>query len=209
MITNEGNLCYSSPLLSEKCDESLSQADLRAWTQPCAEGIPLVAVSSDVNQRVNKWVVNTADGTDGDESHRPPNGVAGRRSTNDQKAEGEQQRREGKESLCFLSCALSNARDRKHFLFHTPKHHIVPPPSVSSLCYQTQITEIICQISWVDVCGRALSLITGFCDREGWEKKKMQITYHTPHTSLKLIFRLSVFFFSFPSSLSSLTGLCC
>lgn len=51
---------------------------------------------------------------------------------------------------------------RETLLFHTPKHHFVPPPSVSSLCYQTQITGIICQISWVDACGRVLSLITGF-----------------------------------------------
>lgn len=39
-----------------------------------------------------------------------------------------------------------------------------------------------CHLSQVFVTGRA-------------GRKKMQITYHTPHTSLKLIFRLSVFFF--------------
>ncbi len=115
-----------------------------------------------------------------------PNRVA-ERGTNDQKpGESRSEGRDGKfvfSVLHAVKCAW-----RKTLLFHTPKRHIVPPPSVSSLCYQTQITEIICQISWVDVCGRALSLITGFVTGRA---EKMQITYHTPHTSLKLI----IFFF--------------
>ena len=85
---------------------------------------PLVAVSSDVNQRVNKWVVNTADGTDADESHRPPNGVAGRRSTHDQKAEGEQWSGGGDGKFVFsVPRAVKCAWRKTLFVSHTKAPH--------------------------------------------------------------------------------------
>lgn len=104
------------------------------------------------------------------------------------------------ESLCFPSCTLSSVHDGKHFYFthqsvtscrlHRCHHCAIKHKSLKSSAKSPE---------WMCVAERChLSQVL-------WQGglKKMQITYHTPHTSLKLIFS----FFP-PVSLSSPTGLC-
>lgn len=98
------------------------------------------------------------------------------------------------------SCTPDSTQDRKHFYF---THQSVASCRllVSSLCYQTQITEISCLVSWAHVCGRALSLITGFLTGRSEKKNANNIT-HASHI-------LEIFYFFFPPvRLSSQTGLC-
>lgn len=119
-----------------KRNESLSCVDPRVRTQSYTRGIPLAATRSDVNQRVNKWVVNTTDGT-GMTNLVGPNKVA-ERSTNDQKL-GESWRCGGKQrKVCvFCHAHLTTCRTENTFISHTKASHRATSIGVTAVLSNT------------------------------------------------------------------------
>lgn len=116
-----------------------------------------------------------------------PNRVA-ERSTNDQKP-GES-RSEGRDGKFVFSVLHAVKCAENIFISHTKAPHraasigVITAPSNTN--HWNHLPNLLSGSVWQSVV-----TYHRFYDREGW--KKMQITYHTPHTSLKLIFRF--FFF--------------
>lgn len=93
-------------------------------------------------------------------------------------------RREQWKVCVFLSCLLSSLDHGKHFYFT----HQSIASSHFHRCHLCAIklkshkkNHLLSGFVW-----QSVGLYRSFYDRGGW--KFMQITYHTPHTSLKLIF---------------------
>lgn len=97
--------------------------------------------------------------------------------------------RAGESKFVFSVLHTWQRARQKTLLFHTPKLHIVPPFGVITVLSNTNhwnhLPSLLSGCVW-----QSIVTYHRFCDREDW--KKMQITYHTPHTSLKL------FLFFFP-----------
>lgn len=101
------------------------------------------------------------------------------------------------ESLCFLSSTLDSilriwqrpalltaCRTENTFISHTKASHCVASTSVITLLSNTNHWNHLSSLEWLRMAEHC------HLPQVLWQGglKKMQITYHTPHTSLKLFF---------------------